>query len=229
MTILKSDTETRKKACKGKSVSQLVEILRESIASNELPPGYKLREIEFAGQYHVSRQTIRDAFTVLEVKGLITRIQNRGAFVSRYEYQDLIDIYDVREALTTKAYQLAARRAPDGAWEEMIALFGEDMERSIAAKDVRTFSNAISALDNLVSHYANNKFIDPMLEQITDLTQVLTRRILLLPDRLEIGLDMNRRMLVALTNRDEETVRLIFSEMISVSRDYITKHREFLF
>lgn len=212
-----------------KSVPYVVEILRERIASNELPQGTKLREIEFSHSFDVSRQTIRDAFTVLELKGLVTRIQNRGAFVATYDYQDVMDIFDIREPLTTLTYQLAARRAPDGAWAEMAKIFGKGMDNVIKAKDAKTYSDAIIRLDKMASDFANNRFLDPMLEPVTDLTQVLSRRMMLLPNRLEIGLDLNRRILKALTARDEVAVRETFGEMMNVSRDYLTKYKEILF
>lgn len=210
-------------------LSYVVDALREGIASNDLPPGTKLREVELSQSLGVSRQSIRDAFTVLEVKGLVTRIRNRGAYVTKYDYQDVMDIYDLREALTALTYQLAARRAPEGAWDEMVELFGESMDGVIEAKDLKAFSHAIFRLDELAANYANNRFLDPVLEPITDRTQVLSRRIMLLPDRLEIGVDLNRRILQALIARDEEAVRQIFGEMMDISRNYLTKYKEILF
>ena len=226
MPMQQKISETQKRP---KSVAHVVEVLRERIASNELIQGAKLREIELADGFDVSRQTIRDAFTVLELKGLVTRIQNRGAFVARYDFQNVMDIFDIRESLSTLTYQLAARRAPEGAWAELVELFGSDMEAVIAEQDLKTYSDAILYLDQKASGFANNRFLEPMLEPITDLTQVLSRRMMLLPNRLEIGLDLNRRILDALICRDEDQVRRVFSEMMDVSREYLTKYREVLF
>ena len=212
-----------------RSVAGVVGALREQIASNHLPQGSKLRERQLADEFGVSRQVIRDAFTVLELKRLVTRIKNSGAFVAKYNYQDVMDIFDIREPLTTLTYQLAARRAPDGAWDVIDEVFGAPMDAVIATKDVKTYTDAISRLDQMASEYAKNHFLDPILEPVIDLTQVLSRRMMLLPKRMEIGLDLNRKMVTALQERDEEAVREIFSEMMDVSRDYLTKYKDLLF
>lgn len=211
------------------SVAMVVDILREKIASNELQQGTKLREIEFAESLGVSRQVVRSAFTILEQKGLVSRIPNRGAYVASYSYQEMLDLYDIRESLTILTYQLAARRAPEGAWADMVELFDEAMEEAVRTKDVKAFSDAIVELDQLASSFANNRFLDPILSPIIDLTQVLARRAMLLPNRLETGLEHNRKILQALAERDEDAVARIFGEMMQVSRDYLTKYKEILF
>ena len=212
-----------------RSVANVVDILREKIASNELQQGTKLREIEFAESLRVSRQVVRSAFTILEQKGLVSRIPNRGAYVASYSYQEMMDLYDIRESLTILTYQLAARRAPEGAWVDMMDLFGEAMEEAVRTEDVKAYSDAIVELDQLASRFAKNRFLDPILSPIIDLTQVLARRAMLLPNRLETGLDHNRQILQALAERDEDAVARIFSEMMQVSRDYLTKYKEIPF
>ncbi len=220
---------TAKSSSAKRSVANVVDILREKIASNELQQGTKLREIEFADSLGVSRQVVRSAFTILEEKGLVSRIPNRGAYVASYSYQEMMDLYDIRESLTILTYQLAARRAPDGAWADMADLFGEAMEEAVRTKDVKAYSDAIVALDQLASRHANNRFLDPILSPIIDLTQVLARRAMLLPNRLETGLDHNRQIIQALAKRDEDAVAKIFGEMMQVSRVYLTKYKEVLF
>ena len=220
---------TARSSSSKRSVANVVDILREKLAANELQQGTKLREIEFAESLGVSRQVVRSAFTILEQKGLVSRIPNRGAYVASYSYQEMMDLYDIRESLTILTYQLAARRAPEGAWADMADRFGEAMEEAVRAEDVKTYSDAIVELDQLASRYANNRFLDPILSPIIDLTQVLARRAMLLPNRLEIGLEHNREIIEALARRDEDAVARIFGEMMQVSREYLTKYKEVLF
>lgn len=220
---------TKKAAVDRNSVTYVVETLREKIASNELQQDTKLRELELAKNLDVSRQVIRDAFTILQQRGLVVRIPNRGAFVARYSYHEMMDLYDIRESLTILSYKLAARRAPDGAWADLTIRFGKPMESVVKDRDVKTFSDAIVELDNCAASFASNKFLDPMLDRLTDLTQVLVRRAMLLPNRLELGLEHNRMILRALAERDENEVEKVFCEMMRVSREYLTKYREILF
>ncbi len=211
-------------------VVRIVDALREKIASNELAPGTKLVEQEFARDFDVSRAVIRSAFAALEQRGLVNRIKNRGAYVAKYDFDQILRLWEIREVLTTMGYRLAARHAPDGGWDSMIERFGAAMEPVVADKDARAFSDAIIELDRLVAHYAGNEFLEPILEPIIDLTQVvLNRRMMILPGRMELALEHNRRLLQALAARDEAAAAECYGEMMSVSRDYLTKYRDVLF
>ena len=58
--------------------AQLVPVLRERIVRRTLPPGARLAENDLAREFNVSRAKVRDAFGILEERGLIERIPNRG-------------------------------------------------------------------------------------------------------------------------------------------------------
>ena len=60
-------------------------LLRERIARQDIAPGAKLREHELAAEFGVPRTRIREVFGALESRGLIERIPNRGAIVSRLD------------------------------------------------------------------------------------------------------------------------------------------------
>lgn len=211
-------------------VSLIVNALREKIAANQLLPGTKLVEQDHARDFAVSRPIVRSAFSILEQRGLVVRIKNRGAYVAKYDFDQISQLWDIREVLTILGYQLAARHAPDNAWDGMIEKFGPGMESAVANKDAKTFSDAIIELDNLVAKHAGNEFLEPILEPIIDLTQVvLNRRMMILPDRLELALKHNRALIQALKARDETGVKKCYGDMMVVSRAYLTKYRDILF
>jgi DNA-binding GntR family transcriptional regulator len=96
------------------------ETLRARIASHQLPPGSKLRENELAAEFGVSRTRVRDVFGALEQRGLIERIPNRGAIVTRLELKQASDLYDVREYLEALSVKRATINAPEGAWDDLV-------------------------------------------------------------------------------------------------------------
>ena len=67
--------------------------LRDRIATQQIPPGSKLRESEVAETFGVSRAVVREAFSVLAERGLIERIPNRGAIVSRLDFEQVREIF----------------------------------------------------------------------------------------------------------------------------------------
>lgn len=62
---------------------QIADLLRRQIAQGDLAPGAKLpQELDLAKNFGVSRGPIRQALSLLEADGLITRHRGRGTFVS---------------------------------------------------------------------------------------------------------------------------------------------------
>ena len=61
----------------------LADKLREELARNSGRPGYKLpTEQDLSRQYHLSRQTVRHALSLLEEEGLIQRRQGSGSYAT---------------------------------------------------------------------------------------------------------------------------------------------------
>ena len=105
--------------------SEMLRVLRDRITSHELPPGTKLIEQDLAATFSVSRARVRDAFAVLEQRGLIERIPNRGAIVARLTAKQVIDLYETSYANVHRGvYDLAERATAnyEGAREKVRAL-----------------------------------------------------------------------------------------------------------
>lgn len=67
---------------------QLVEILREKVATQELGSGAKLpSERELCEIYDVSRITVRNAITHAESEGLVERVHGMGTFLAPPKYK----------------------------------------------------------------------------------------------------------------------------------------------
>src|SRR5690606_7974083 len=84
---------------RGAATPSLLDTLRERIARQQIPPASKLREHEVALEFGVPRTQVREAFSALEQRGLIERIPNRGAIVTRLDIAQGFHIYHVREVL----------------------------------------------------------------------------------------------------------------------------------
>lgn len=79
--------------------------LRERISAGLWEPGEKVNEQELAATLGVSRNTLREAFAALSGDGIITRVPNRGVFISSPGIADVRDIYGARAALEPAALQ----------------------------------------------------------------------------------------------------------------------------
>jgi len=66
-----------------------------------------LRQNEIAATFGISKIPVREALVQLKAEGLVTLLQNRGAFVSEISAAEAKEIFTMRIALETKILELA--------------------------------------------------------------------------------------------------------------------------
>ncbi len=97
-----------------KSKKQLAyESIKEKILNGELKTGQPIVERKLCEALGVSRTPIRAAFTDLAKEGLVDIVEGRGVFVSRIRFEDMIEVYDIREALECMSIKLLTERIND--------------------------------------------------------------------------------------------------------------------
>lgn len=115
---------SRRRRRAGRSAEDLLAIIWERIASHDLLPSSRLQEANLAKEFGVSRAIVREVLAALEYRGLIQRIPNRGAVVTRLELSEVYEISEVRESLEGLCVRLATMRAPKGVWRKHIDRLG---------------------------------------------------------------------------------------------------------
>lgn len=206
----------------------LLPALRERIARHALPPGTKLLENDLAREFGVSRAKVRDAFGVLEQRGLILRIPNRGAEVARLDLSQVFEIYAVREMLEGLCVRLAVERAKPQAWQDLVRLFGKPMDAIVKRGE---FEDYIANLDRLRSRTleaAGNGVLADMLNSINDKTREIQRRIIILPGRAAEGLQQHRAVLAAMRKGDAAKAEELRRANIRNSREYLERFQNFV-
>ncbi|MGJ8517652.1 GntR family transcriptional regulator [Carnimonas bestiolae] len=87
--------------------------LQEAIVRGEIPSGTKITEPGLAQAYGISRGPLREAMRRLEAYRLIERVPHVGARVVQLSMRELLELFDLREALESMAARLAARNMTD--------------------------------------------------------------------------------------------------------------------
>jgi DNA-binding GntR family transcriptional regulator len=87
--------------------AQIVDSLKESIATGRLKPGEKISETKLAEDLGISRTPLREAIQTLEAEGFLKVIPRKGAVVSDFSRKDIEDIYDIKAILEGLAARLA--------------------------------------------------------------------------------------------------------------------------
>lgn len=90
--------------------TQAREKLEKYIETGVLRPDQRLIENDLASRLGLSRTPLREALHQLEMKGYVTKSPTTGYVVAYHTNKDIEEIFEAREALETKALQLACKR-----------------------------------------------------------------------------------------------------------------------
>jgi DNA-binding GntR family transcriptional regulator len=184
------------------SMAAIVRALRERIAAHAVPPGAKLLEADLAREFGVSRARIRDAFVALEMLGVVERIPNRGAVVARLDLAQVFEIYDVREALEGLCVRLAVQNTTPEAWADLGVRFDAISEACLRNGEIGEYEAVYTEMRDRTLAAAGNSVLQGMLDSICEKTQVIMRRVMILPGRPEKGLAEHRAVLAAMRRGD---------------------------
>lgn len=210
------------------SVAKIVEVLRGRIAGQDVPPGAKLRETDLAEEFHVPRTRVRDALNILEQRRLVERIPNRGAMVTRLDPAQAFHIYDLREVLEGLAARLATEKSPAEPWRRELALFKGPMKELVAKNELDPYIERYEALRRHIIEAAANPLLAEMLDTIWEKTQVLIRRILILPGRAEFGRQQHVAMLDAMARGDGEEAERLRRQGLRSARAHLEKFQKYI-
>lgn len=218
----------RAAARKGRASVDLVSALRARIASQDVPPGAKLRENELAAEFGVPRTRVREAFQALEQLGLIERIPNRGAVVTRLDSSQLRHIYDLREVLEGLCVRLATQNVAPEHWQDLVDLFGAPMQKHVDAGDFDAFLAGYARFRRRTIDAAANPQLAQMLDSITEKTQVLIRRAIILPGRAALGLKQHRAVLAAMRRGDAAAAEELRRENMRSAKAFLQRYEKYV-
>lgn len=154
-----------------KLAHRIAAVLRRQIVRGEIPADARLpSEVELMAAFEVSRETVREALSILASESLIRVKRGRGGgpvaqrphveaaarYVSLMLHSQGVRNWEVREAkelLERDAAGILAAEPPDGALERLERLHGSEREAVHSPLD---FVDAVSAFDEAVLDLSGN-------------------------------------------------------------------------
>jgi DNA-binding GntR family transcriptional regulator len=199
------------------------DILREQILAGGLVRGTHLVEAKIAAQLNVSRGTVREAFRVLAVEGLIVEGTRRGAFVVSLSAADVREIYDVRAAIEGRAAQLIVLGATPQVLDELEAIV-QAIELAATAGDVAAVRSTDLDFHEQVCLLSGNRRLHEVFLRHVPAVQTLIRY----DDRLHFSLEttaaQHRPLLEALRGGDPEAAARAFQLHCEEARDLVAPY-----
>ena len=86
--------------------AQIAEQLRAAILSGDIPPGTPLVETALSERFEVSRGPLREALRQLIEEGLVITVPYTGTHVASLSVEDVHEIYSLRTALESFAFEV---------------------------------------------------------------------------------------------------------------------------
>jgi DNA-binding GntR family transcriptional regulator len=182
---------------------RVYEHLRDEIMADRLPPGTELSEVALSRELSVSRGPIREAMGRLAADGLVTVRPRRGAEVRSITPAELIDSYQVREALEVLAVRLAVPRLTEPDLARLGALT-EDLAEHARRGAAREFFAASVAFHDVLCELGGNEKLVQIYRRLTGEIGRYQARTLTLSGGLAEAAREHRAILAALTERDAE-------------------------
>lgn len=194
--------------------------LRRAILEGEIPAGKKISEPELATAYGVSRGSLREAIGKLENCNLVTRKPNIGARIVGFSTAQLMEIYQVREAMEG----MAARLAAENMSAEEIARLRHILEQHKAEIDQRhNYSQHDVDLDFhfcIIQGSKNSRLIRMLCQDLYDLVRFYRFRLKSGFSRSEQAFQEHNLIVAAIERRDGEMAETLMRHHIRASRDY---------
>lgn len=211
-----------------KSKKQIAyEQIKKLIIENEIPKDAPLVERTLCEQLGISRTPVREALRELASEGLVMIIEGKGVYVKKVEFKDMIEIFEIREALESKAIELFIQRLDD----ETLALmkqYMDDQEEEYENGLHKEFMDTDMKIHYLIAKGSKNSRLENYIVSIYDQIHQMAVSSKDDPEMRERAIQAHRALYQAVLDRDIEKAKKTMSDHIKETMD-IHKEKYYLF
>lgn len=194
---------------------QVAEQIGKAILEERLHPGERIREVNLAKAFTVSRATVREALRILEQRGLVRIVPQRGANVTQLSLTELQNLFEIRSVLLG----LSSRRAAIQFKPEQEPLLVDalaHLERSLS--DADQYVAASAAMIGLLLDLSGNQQLKEAVSSYAERMGRYVRRGLSEPQRREQSLAAWRELVAAIVAKDETAAEAIHRRLAEDNR-----------
>lgn len=203
---------------------KVLNILMEAIERGDLPPGSRIREATLARQLGISRGPLREALARLEGRRILQYTPNLGMRVATVSQKDIIEIFQMREALEGMACRLATQNMSDAELDELVTLLGEHKKTAELQKGVGYYQSA----GKLDIHYRialgskNDRLVEVLCEDFYHFLRIYRYRSSAAPGRASDAFSEHKAILEAMRARDADKAEALMRSHIRKALSNLT-------
>lgn len=200
--------------------------IQNAIIKGELQPGSKMSEAELAARYGVSRGPLREALRRLEGRKLLTRIPHVGVRVISLSFDELIHIYQVREAMEGLAARLAAQHMTPEEVQGLKRLLAAH-EKQAEFQEGRAYFQEEGDFDfhyRIVQGSRNDVLAQMLCGELYHRVRLYRYQFSVTEGRPQKAFGEHHRIIEAIEAGDAEMAEILMRRHISSARDNIERH-----
>lgn len=207
-----------------KRSDEVYRTLKHEILDWELPPGTPLSEPDLAQRLGASRTPIREALQRLAQEGLVRPVPRKGSFVADVSIPDIIELFQMRQALESYAARLAARSDEREGLGEFIPLLNAAREQLGDSQPAARDYYALTArMDGAIVALANNGRLAAALEHVWEQAHRARRLARANPDRLLDSTAEHIQIVEAILSGDEVAAAEAAHAHVDNSLDHVVR------
>jgi DNA-binding GntR family transcriptional regulator len=203
--------------------------IQESIVTGELPAGAVVSEAAFAKSLGISRTPVGEAIRQLAREGFVRQVPRYGTIVKPIDRQELIELYEMREALESFAASRAAQRPnPDllarlsqfcQIMEKIGKELGESHAKELDNQALQRFLAADMAFHMTIIEAAGNRRLMEAVRTMRTLSRIFRMRRIEHDQRLvSHANEFHQQILSAISTGDEDGARRTMARHIHVGQ-----------
>ncbi|MBE0506994.1 MAG: GntR family transcriptional regulator [Marinospirillum sp.] len=202
---------------------RVFEEIQDAIVTGSIAPGTKITEPGLAKEYGISRGPLREAMRRLEGRHLVTRIPHVGARVVSLSLEELLELYEVREAMEGMACRLAARQMAQVEIDSLKALLEKHEQQAELQENIAYYQKE----GDLDFHYrivlgsGNKKLMALLCGDLYYLVRMYRYRFSAASGRPQRAFEEHHRIVDAIEQRDEELAEMLMRRHIRASRNNV--------
>lgn len=141
------------------------DFIKNRIISKFYFPGSHLVEEDLVRDTGVSRTSVRAALSKLRYEGIVEGSPNRGMIIKRFQREDIINVFHIRQILETAAFELAIdRMMPDGIARMKMANL--QMQRLMENFSISEYVDLNRNFHWEIALASNNQYLQKYLDEV---------------------------------------------------------------
>jgi DNA-binding GntR family transcriptional regulator len=200
--------------------AQVADWIAAEIAESRYAPGDHLSEVDIARRLQVSRSPLREAFRILEKRGLVTLAPHRGARVTLLTPEEIRNLFDIREVLVGLAGRQLALRFTDSIRGELSPVL---MRLEEAQGQADQYARASANATNAIARYSGNSNLLHMIEAFADQIGRYARLGLANEVRRRRSIVLWRSAFSAFRKNDGQRAEMLLRRLASENRDAVIR------